>query len=110
MMPRPLSLGRLVPMWLRQAIANRRSSQRHGETPAQIVHDAVATEGQDAVAVRDYDDERMTILRRELEKARVQMSLVEAEVQALRVDAGTIRRDYRAPARRGHEEEGHQPA
>lgn len=110
MMPRSLSLGRLVPLWLRQAIANRRSSQRHGETPAPIVHDAVAIEGQDAVTVHDFDDERMTVLRRELEKARVQMSMVEAEVQALRVDTGIIRRDYRAPTRRGHEEEGHQPA
>lgn len=53
-------------------------------------------------------DERTVQLRSEIENAKRQLSLVEAEVQALRVDDGVAGRGY-VPPRRVREGEGHQP-
>lgn len=63
----------------------------------------------DIIVVDVQHDERPARLRSELEQAKRQLSLVEAEVQALRVDTGVIRRNY-DPPRRTNEGEGHQPA
>jgi hypothetical protein len=58
----------------------------------------------------DGPELKKAILRSQLGEARRQLSLVEAEVRALQVDAGVIRRDYHPPRRAKESDQGTQPA
>lgn len=54
-------------------------------------------------------DEKMDMLRTQYQAAHARLTLVQAEVRAMQVDAGVIQRDYHPP-RRIARDEGNQSA
>lgn len=90
----------MIRRWLGILLARRRIPERPAGAPP---------EGEQMDDSWTSRDERMLLLGQRLGQAKKELSLVEAEVQALRVDSGVVSRDYQPPPRRAREGEGSQP-
>jgi arginine/ornithine N-succinyltransferase beta subunit len=81
--------------------------QRWRRSPPPPRRENVTVETAPSAAIPDEHDEKVRALRARLRTAQDRLTVAQAEVQSMRVDAGAIQRDY-TPPRRASVDDGQQ--